>query len=195
LLSIGRWVVLGAAVLLLLLLVRASLRRWFLPYDADLLEETREHLEKAPSPRKPRQSRIKRQIARCAEPLDSVRAYYRLFLRTVATAHPNLAHRSDETPLEYEQRLRPHLERLATEQPQPALSMQQDTATLHTLTQDYLAERYGQELPTPSRWSTLRQGMPGLLHTLGKPEKARESARQKQPAERGPSGNWKEEKQ
>lgn len=195
LLSIGRWIVLGAAALLLLLLVRASLRRWFLPYDAEQLEETRERLERVSSSRKPRQARIKRQIARFAEPLDSVRAYYRLLLRTATAAHPDLAHRSDETPLEYEQRLRRHLERLATQQPQPALSIQQDTATLRMLTQDYLAERYGQEPPTPSRWSMLRQSMPGLLNTLGKQVKARESAGQEQPAEREPSANRKEEDQ
>ena len=193
LLSIGRWVVLGAAALLLLLLVRASLRRWFLPYDAEQFEETRERLERVSASRPPRRARIKRRIARFAEPLDSVRAYYRLLLRTVAAAHPDLAHRLDETPLEYEQRLRPHLARLGTEQPQPVLSIQQDTATLRMLTQDYLAERYGQESPSPSRWSTLRQSMPGLLNTLGRQVKARGSDGKEPSAERERSRNWKEE--
>jgi len=195
LLSIGRWVALGAAALLLLLLVRASLRRWFLPYDTEQLEETREHLARVPAARKLRHSHIKRQVVRVAEPLDSVRAYYRLLLRTVAAAHPGLAHRSDETPLEYEQRLRPHLERLSTDQSQPALSLQQETATLQMLTQDYLAERYGQEPPSPSRWSALRQSMPGLLTTLGKQGKARGSTEQEQPARRVRSGRRKEEDQ
>jgi hypothetical protein len=122
-----------------------------------------------------------------------VRAYYRLLLRTVAAAHPDLAHRLDETPLEYEQRLRPHLARLGTEQPQPVLSIQQDTATLRMLTQDYLAERYGQESPSPSRWSTLRQSMPGLLNTLGRQVKARGSDGKEPSAERERSRNWKEE--
>ena len=168
LLIVGRWLVLGIAVLALLLLVRASIRRWFLPYDTEQIEETREHLERLAPQREPRSARKKRRTndARAIGPLDSARAYYRLLLHTVARTRPELAHQQDETPLEYEQRLRGQVETLLAEQVQAAQPQPPETSVLQTLTREYMAERYGQQPPSAAQQSYLRRWMPHLLRTI-----------------------------
>ncbi len=174
LLSIGRWVVLGAVGLLLLVLVQASLRRWFLPYDAQQLEETREQLDRLPQQRRPKTQR-KKQGTRLSGTPASARAHYRLLLQTIAAARPALTHQPAETPLEYEQRLRVQIDTLSVTQEdrqdadQAELaeqSEQPDAVILHALTQEYMEERYGQQQPDPQQQSYLRQWMPRLLKTL-----------------------------
>lgn len=177
LLSIGRWVVLGVAVLIVLMLVRASLRRWFLPYDAEQLEETREHLGRLPQERQRKREaeRAGKQGAGLSQDADSARAYYRLLLHTVAAQHAELAHQPEETPLEYEQRLREQVDPLVTTPEETRgrdvgvpgeRNGEPDSAILQTLTQAYMDERYGQQQTDPHRHSYLRRWMPRLLKTL-----------------------------
>lgn len=167
LLQIGRWVVLGLVGLLVLALVRASLRRWFLPYAAEKLEETREPVERLP--RAPTTRRSRSQPRHLIEPLESARAFYRLFLHTLADARQELARQPSETPLEYEQRLHQEGESLDTgsaNEQDAAVFAPQDALTLETLTQAYMAERYGHQPLDAHQHASLRQQMPHLLHTL-----------------------------
>jgi hypothetical protein len=175
LVSIGRWVVLGIAGLLLLLLVRASLRRWFLPYDAEQLEETREQLDRRlfTSPRQPRTRRARSPQAPFSGDPNSARAQYRRLLHTVAAARPDLAHQLDETPLEYEQRLGPHVDPgnvpVGDEQVTSQKAKQVDPPVgrvLETLTQMYQEERYGGQELLPQQQADLHTWMPRLLEVF-----------------------------
>lgn len=167
LVQIGRWVVLGMLGLLVLILVRASLHRWFLPYDAEKLEEIREPVARVPRPPTTRRTRAQRR--RLGETLDSARAYYRLFLRTLAHARAELTRQPAETPLEYAQRLSQHADGLDKEpgsEQDAAFSDSQDALILETLTQAYMAERYGQQPLDEQHQSSLHQKMSHLLDAL-----------------------------
>lgn len=167
LLQVGRWVVLAGAVLVLGLLIRASLHRWFLPYHAEGLEETREMLDRRALRQQRRQQRQTKDggslPVETLQQAESARAYYRLLLHTVATTQPELAHRPEETPLEYERRLRTSAEELQhpLEPANPA-----GEAVLRELTEGYLEERYGKQVLTPARQSYLHRWMPGLLRVF-----------------------------
>lgn len=157
-LTLGRWIVLIAVATVLVLLVIRSLRRWYLPYETEQFEEVREALDR----RELRQKRRKqKQVRTSPEPIlgEGARAYYRLLLRETA-ALPKLAHQPDETPLEYEQRLRLHLEesQQTQDQSQPA-----STQVLHELTEHYMDERYGQRPLDAAHGSYLRRWLPRLV--------------------------------
>lgn len=172
LLQTGKWGVLAVISLLLLVLVGASLRRWFLPYEAEHLEETREPVERLPRTPKMRRTRGQRQIT---ETLKSARAYYRLLLQTVANTRPALTRQLAETPLEYEQRLHQETDLLGggspDEQDIPS-SEPRDELILERLTQAYMGERYGQQPLTPQDQAYLQQQMPHLLHFLTSKQRA-----------------------
>lgn len=165
---IGRWIVLAGVGLVLVFLIRATLRRWFLPYDAEQLEEIRERLDRR-TLRKPRREPRKRRREGPALDLlpqpESARAWYRLFLHTTTTASPSLARQPAETPLEYEQRLRPHLGGLQPP-PSPVSTHPPGEAVLHELTESYVEERYGHQPLSRQRQTYLRHWMTGLIQQM-----------------------------
>jgi hypothetical protein len=164
LLTLGRWGVLAVTVLVLIVLVWTNLRRWFLPYDAEQLEETREGLDRRALRAQRRQQRSARSGKSSSTDgfpeTESARAYYRLLLQATASASSELARRSDETPLEYEQRLHTQAPGFQQE-PEPAPPSH--AAILHELTQGYMEERYGQHTLDPHWYASVRRWVPHLL--------------------------------
>lgn len=112
LLTIGRWVFLALVLLVTILIVRASLRRWLVRGSDEGIAEEREALDGRSLLGQHwrdwwerRRKRANRTMA--LEPLDptSARARYRKMLQAVAAAKEDLARRPAETPAEYEARL------------------------------------------------------------------------------------------
>jgi len=127
------------------LVVRAIVRRWQVEREEDEDEEEREALpvqEILKMRREERRKKKKEELALEALKSGSARARYRELLQTIAESNERLARRPNETPAEYERRLRAQLPHRAatavdTEQ-QPS-----DAVILDTLTQSYARERYG----------------------------------------------------
>ncbi|HLI06048.1 MAG TPA: DUF4129 domain-containing protein [Ktedonobacteraceae bacterium] len=149
--TIGRWVLLLLAFVALLLLVRAALRRWFMRFDREGVEEVREGLD-ARSLLGERwhewwnRRRRRTEQEEMLEPLDptSARARYRELLHTVAAAKEQLARMPAETPTEYEQRLLVYLEaNPVTSQNASHVAGETDSQLLRELTHAYILERYG----------------------------------------------------
>jgi hypothetical protein len=148
--AIGRWVLLVIALIVIFLVVRASLMRWFSRANDQGVEEIREGLD-APSLLGERWrawwNRRRRSSPTLFEPLDptSARARYREVLQAAATSRSELARRPSETPIEYEARLLAYLE---SEMQSSSNQVQRgdkamDTAILEELTHAYVLERYG----------------------------------------------------
>ncbi len=141
---IGQIVLLLIVLVVLALIVRAIVRRWRVEREEDEDEEEREALPVQEILKMRREERRKKkkeeQALEALEP-GSARAQYRDLLQTIAENNERLARRPNETPAEYETRLRAQL-------PQRSLvanDTEQESVTtiLETLTQAYAQERYG----------------------------------------------------
>ncbi len=151
-LTVGRWVFLALACLILLLVVRASLRRIRMLSFNESIEEGREGLD-AGSLLNERWREWWNNIRRMGntstqmEALDptSARARYRELLQHVALMRSELGCRPAETPDEYEARLRLSLERgeESLQDAQHDTLASSDAAILGELTHAYTRERYG----------------------------------------------------
>jgi hypothetical protein len=175
LLVIGRWVFLALVTSIVLLVVQASLRRWFLRSDGEGVEEVREGLDARSLLGQHWRDwwnrwRRKVQAVPALELLDpaSARARYRELLQAIAEAKGDLARNPAETPAEYEVRLLTHLESGA--QPLQALAqidtVPQDAAMLEELTRTYSRERYGGKLTDEHTRADLRRWVPRLVMRL-----------------------------
>jgi hypothetical protein len=176
LLTIGRWVFLALVLLVTILVVRASLRRWLVRKSDEGIAEEREALDARSLLSqhwrdwwKRRRKRDNSTIA--LEPLDpsSARARYREMLQALATSDSGLARTSAETPVEYETRL---LVRLGGEQANAASSANSDDgvterAVLEELTGAYTRERYGGKQTDDGQRARLRISVPRLIARLG----------------------------
>lgn len=167
-LSIGRWVFLALVLLVTILLVRASLRRWLARKSDEVMEEEREALDGrsllSQHWRDWWQRRRKRvNSTPVLEPLDptSARARYREMLQALATSDATLARTPAETPVEYETRLYAHLARSAI--PDDGAS---ESLILAELTQAYTRERYGGKHTDQRQSTRLQDKVPQLIARL-----------------------------
>ena len=165
-LSIGRWVFLVLVLLVTILVVRASLRRWLARQSDEVMEEEREALDGrsllSQHWRDWWQRRRKRNNTTIVlEPLDptSARARYREMLQALAMTKEDLARRSAETPAEYETRLYACLEELAP----PGGG---ESWILEELTGAYTRERYGGKHTDQQQRARLQTGVPQLIARL-----------------------------
>lgn len=151
LLDPGRWAFLILVCLIVLLILRASLQRWFSGDTQETLEEVREELD-APSLLRERWqtwwSRLRqRKTSISLESPDptSARARYREFLQKVAQANSQLARRPTETADEYKARLLPYLESVREQDrgQDHSHTLAEYSAILDALTHVYTHERYG----------------------------------------------------
>jgi hypothetical protein len=174
-LAIGCWVFLALILIIALLVVRASLRRWRAMSDNEEIEEVREGLD-ARSLLSERwrewwnRRRGRKNTGILLEPLDpnSARAHYREMLQAVATSNGELARIPAETPLEYEERLLAYIERETAHSQK--LSNNDDgateTALLDELTHAYTLERYGGKRIDDRQRMHLRTWVPRLIARL-----------------------------
>ncbi len=125
-------------------------------------EEVREGLDMNSILKARREERRKRRQKKAfeLEALDpnSVRARYRDFLQSVADKEEDLERRSDETPVEYQQRLQEVLKKLSAQ----GDSAPPDPEILAELTRAYARERYGGKRTDDSEKSYLRTWVPHL---------------------------------
>src|SRR5579884_3030 len=117
--NLGRWIFLAVVIVVVMLLVRAAVRRWFLPAEQTEVDEEREQLDARSLLRERWQTfwrgrRTRSHVAR--EPLEpgSARAHYRALLDAMQEEASTHARVSTETPVEYEARLLPLLREQAT---------------------------------------------------------------------------------
>jgi hypothetical protein len=187
--DIARWGLLALGLIIVLLIVRASIRRWFKRPDDQGVEEVREGLD-ARSLLNQRwhdwwnRRRRSNNASPSLEPLDptSARARYREFLKELANTQSDLARQSAETPTEYEVRLLAHL----GNRPSPTQDVAHnndgpvDSAILDELTHAYVSERYGGK-PTEHRLRAYLQAwvprlvmrLTGRASTQAKPRRTR----------------------
>jgi hypothetical protein len=174
-LTIGRWVFLALALLIILLVVRASLRRWFTRDSEQEVEEVREGLDTRSLLGERwhewwKRWQRKREIFPALEPLDptSVRACYREMLQAIATANNTLARKPAETPIEYEERLKKHLTQGEPPMENLAASAQlpPEPAILDELTRAYANERYGGKQVDQRQRGRLQSLVPRLIERL-----------------------------
>lgn len=175
LLTLGRWFLLGLSLLVVLAVVRASLRRWRLKDQDEGIEEVCESLD-ARSLLGERWhtwwSWWKRKTGMMAtlEALDpaSARARYRELLQTMAIQNEELARTAAETPAEYEARLLTQV--IGGEAPPDRLAddaaLRQAPAILHELTRAYVAERYGGKQANQRQQAYLQANVPCLIARL-----------------------------
>jgi hypothetical protein len=159
--TIGRWVLVFLALLVLLLVVRAAIRHWFNSMEREEIEEEREGLD-ARSLLSERWKewwsrwRLRTQSGEsmASESLDptSARARYREFLQAIASTKESLARKPTETPHEYERRLLTYLKSEADSigHVNHVSDEQRDSLLLDQLTHAYIQERYAGR-PTDER--------------------------------------------
>ena len=175
-LTLGRWAFLILACGIVLLIVRASLRQWWMRSNDAEIEEVREGLD-ARSFLRDRwrewwNSHRQRRNLLSLEPLDpaSVRAHYREFLQSLAKADKNLARLPAETADEYAARLLPYLERgdvpLRDLKQNHHDTMAEDSILLDELTHAYTAERYGGRETSDDQRAHLRAWVTRLVTRL-----------------------------
>jgi hypothetical protein len=175
LLAIGRWVFLALIAIIVLLVVQASLRRWFIKSDDEGIEEVREGLDARSLLGQHWREwwtrwRRKPYAVSALEPLDpaSARARYREMLQAIAEAKGDLARNPAETPAEYEVRLLAHLGS-GVQPPQElaqADNTPHDAAILDELTRAYSHERYGGKQTDERKRTDLRRWVPRLVMRL-----------------------------
>ncbi len=171
-LLIGRFVLLLLAFAVLLLIVRAALRKWRRTHKDNEVEEIREGLSVhslVKARREERQSRdVQQNTVSPLEVLDptSARAYYRELLQAMASNQAALARRSDETPGEYQARLVALVQQASSDEAQEEIPP--DPAILDELTHDYVLERYGGKHLDQEKQAYLRKWVPRLLERLTK---------------------------
>jgi hypothetical protein len=174
LLTIGRWVFLVLALFVVLVVMRAILRRWYVRSKSEGIEEVRERLD-ARSLLSERwqewwnRRRRRTQASSPPEPLDpdSARARYRELLSTLAASKSELARKPAETPAEYEVRLLAQFG--GTAGPQNNTNnddLPTDTALLDELTFAYILERYGGKRTDDRIRMYLRTWVPRLVTRL-----------------------------
>jgi hypothetical protein len=162
---IGQIVLSLIVLVVLVLVVRAIVRRWRVEHEEDEDEEEREALpvqEILKMRREERRKKKKEELALEALEPGSARARYRELLQTIAESNERLARRPNETPAEYETRLRAQLPHRTT----TAMDTEQqpsDAAILDTLTQSYARERYGGVQTGTARRKYLSTWVPHLL--------------------------------
>jgi hypothetical protein len=142
---IGQIVLSLIVLAILVLIVRAIIRRWQVERDEDEEEEEREALpvqEILKTRREERRKKKKEGPALEALEPGSARAQYRELLQTMVESNERLARRPNETPAEYEMRLRAQLPHRAAATMDTEQSPS-DAAILEALTQSYARERYG----------------------------------------------------
>lgn len=174
-LVIGRWVFLVLALMAVLLVVGASLRRWRMRRDDEGIEEVREELDARTLLGERWREWWKRRRRRASdmpvlEPLDptSARARYRELLQAVATERDDLARMPAETPAEYEARLLVLLENAApnAQQLPSGDRLPPDPAILDELTCVYADERYGGKQTQERQRAHLQAWVPHLVARL-----------------------------
>ena len=145
----GRVIILLIVFALLLIVIIVFLQRWNVRFHEEDEEEVRESLPVREIARERQKEQKRTQQAAMLEPLlpDSVRAYYRDVLQTMAWQKDELARRPEETPDDYQQRLLTLLKQF------PSATMSDsdippDVTILAALTQAYSEERYGGEHDT-----------------------------------------------
>lgn len=172
--AIGRWVFLAIALIVVFLVVRASLKRWFTRENDQGVEEEREGLDArsllSESWRAWWNRRRHKEAHPVLEPLDptSARARYRELLQAMATSQSQLVRKPAETPTEYEARLLAYL----AEKKQSSPHLEQngasatDAAILSELTAAYALERYGGKRLDKPRRAYLQTWVPRLVRRL-----------------------------
>jgi len=173
--TIGRWMFLALAAIVVLLVVQASLRRWFTMGNDEGIEEVREGLDaRSLLGQRWREwwNRWRRKTYEVStlEPLDltSARAHYREMLQTVAMERDDLARKPAETPGEYEARLLVHLGNAAPKAQDLPFGDHPptDLAILDELTHAYAGERYGGKRTDDRKRALLRTWVPHLVARL-----------------------------
>ncbi len=174
-LAIGRWIFLVLALIAVLLVVGASLRRWRMRGDDEGVEEVREELDARTLLGERWREWWKRRRRRTSdmpalEPLDptSARARYRELLQAVARERGDLARAPAETPAEYEARLLVHLENAApnAQELHSGEHLPPEPAILDELTRAYMSERYGGKLTRERQRAHLQAWVPYLVARL-----------------------------
>ncbi len=174
-LAIGRWVFLALALIAVLLLVGASLRRWRMRRNDEGVEEVREELDaRTLLGERWREwwKRLRRRTKAmpAIEPLDptSARGRYREMLQALAVERDDLARMPAETPAEYQVRLLVHLENAAPNAQQLPSDdrLPPDPAILDELTRAYMSERYGGKLTLQRQRAHLQAWVPYLVGRL-----------------------------
>jgi hypothetical protein len=166
--NISRLILFALVIVGILLLIRAALRRWFLPpkQEQEEMDEVRERLDARSLLREQWQGfwkkmRMHSHVTR--EPLEpgSARARYRELLDAVQAGASLHARKPNETPAEYEARLLPLLkEQAADAQASPeALAMQE-------LTRVYADERYGAKRTDERTRASLGLQVPRVIQRL-----------------------------
>ncbi len=174
-LAIGRWIFLALALITVLLVVRASLRRWFASSRNEGIEEEREVLDARSLLGEWWREwwnrwRYRTNAMSDLEPLDptSARARYREMLQALAAEKDDLARTPAETPAEYEARLLVHLGNAAPNaQELPSGDrLPPDPVILDELTRAYVSERYGGKLTLQRQRAHLQAWVPYLVARL-----------------------------
>ena len=174
-LAIGRWVFLALALIAVLLVVGASLRRWRMRGDDEGVEEVREELDARTLLGERWREWWKRRRRGTSdmpalEPLDptSARARYREMLQAVVMERDDLARMPAETPAEYEARLLVHLENAApnAQELHSGEHLPPEPAILDELTRAYMSERYGGKLTRERQRAHLQAWVPYLVARL-----------------------------
>ena len=173
--TLGRWLFLALAVIVILLVVRASLRRWYRMSGGEGVEEVREGLD-ARSLLSQRwrewwnRRRRGTEALPALEALDptSARARYREMLSAIAATKEDLARTPAETPAEYKVRLLGHLGKgtLHSQDLTRNDEAPTDPAILDELTRAYARERYGGRDTDSSRRAYLQAWVPRLILRL-----------------------------
>ena len=197
LLLVARLVLLALVIIIVLLVISAILKRWRLArIDNHAEEEIREGLSISAILRARRQERQQlqqqREAALTLETLDptSARARYRDFLQTMAQHSADEGRRPNETPGEYQQRLRRIVGKVSTVQQDDATlskaeEVPTDPAILAELTRAYEKERYGGKATDQRQQAYLSAWVPRLLQRLtGSPST---TTRDRLPANQGES--------
>jgi hypothetical protein len=172
--TIGRWVFLAIALVVIFFVVRASLRRWFTRESDEGVEEEREGLDArsllGESWRAWWNRRRRKSADPVLDPLDptSARARYREMLQAVATEKGDLARKPAETPAEYEVRLLAYLggEKHASPNWMHSGEGVTDAAILDELTHAYALERYGGKRTDDPRRAYLQTWVPRLVERI-----------------------------
>jgi hypothetical protein len=172
--NLGRWILLAAVIVVVVLLVRAVLRHWFLPTEQQTeVDEVRERLDARSLLREQwqafwRRRRTRSRVAR--EPLEpgSARAHYRALLDAVQADASMHERKPTETPAEYEVRLLPLLREQAAE-----AQASQEMLAMQELTRVYMDERYGARRTDEHARASLDRQVPRVIQRLTGKRRAR----------------------
>ena len=164
--NLGRWVLLAIVIVFVVMLVRATVRRRFLPTEQAEVDEVRERLDARSLLKEQWQAFWRRRLTRshvAREQLEpgSARAHYRELLDVVQAEANMHARRSTETPAEYEARLLPLLKEQAAE-----AQASQEMLSMQELTRVYMDERYGARQTDERTRASLGRQVPRVIQRL-----------------------------